>query len=53
MKNSSECKKQLNDGSDYSEMQTQSEQTHSEQTQSEQPHPEQTHSDIECHHKDI
>lgn len=32
MKNSSECKKQLNDGSDYSEMQTQSEQPHSQQT---------------------
>lgn len=32
MKNNSECKKQLNDGSDYSEMQTQSEQPHSQQT---------------------
>ncbi|MGN0611559.1 MAG: hypothetical protein ACI4JI_07215 [Ruminiclostridium sp.] len=40
MKNSSECKKQLNDGSDYSEMQTQSEQPHSEQ-----PHSQQTIND--------
>lgn len=48
MKNSSECKKQLNDGSDYCEnceMQTQSEQPHSEQTQSEQPHSQQTIND--------
>lgn len=44
MKNSSECKKQLNDGSDYSEMQAQPEQTQSEQPHPEQPQSEQTHS---------